>query len=55
MGSQCSILNDTEYNVWITHGINWPFFNAAVNFLLALAAVSAGWRKYKCGEGNRSF
>ena len=23
MGSSCSILNDTDHDVWITHGINW--------------------------------
>ena len=23
MGSQCSVLNDTENEVWITHGVNW--------------------------------
>lgn len=23
MGSRCSILNDTEHEVWITHGVNW--------------------------------
>ena len=24
MGSSCSILNDTEYEVWVTDRINWP-------------------------------
>ena len=42
MGSQCSILNDTQHNLWITHGINWPSFTAVVNFLLSLATISAG-------------
>jgi len=23
MGSTCSIVNDTEHDVWITHGVNW--------------------------------
>jgi hypothetical protein len=39
MGSKCSIFNDTEHDVWITHGINWPSFAAVVNFLLSLAIV----------------
>jgi hypothetical protein len=39
MGSKCSIFNDTEHDVWITHGINWPSFVAVVNFLLSLATV----------------
>ena len=41
MGSKCSILNDTEYNVWISHGINWPSLTASVTFLLSLATVGA--------------
>ena len=42
MGSKCSILNDTKYNVWITHGINWPSLTASVTFLLSLATVGVG-------------
>ena len=30
MGSSCSILNDTENDVWITHGVNWKIFIPAV-------------------------
>ena len=41
MGSRCSILNDTEHDVWITHGINWTVFKAAVGTVLALLAVLA--------------
>ena len=40
MGSSCSILNDTEYDVWITKRINWPLLMrvcvvVAVPFLIA--------------------
>ena len=41
MGSSCSILNDTEHDVWITHGINWPYLADVVSFLLSLARVGA--------------
>ena len=41
MGSRCSILNDTEHDIWITHGINWPSFTAAVSFLLTFARIGA--------------
>jgi len=30
MGSSCSILNDTENDVWITHGVNWKILIPAV-------------------------
>jgi hypothetical protein len=42
MGSKCSILNDTQHDVWITHGINWPSFVAVVTFLLSLARICTG-------------
>ena len=42
MGSKCSILNDTNHEVWITHGINWPSLDTAVKFLLGLAALGVG-------------
>ena len=49
MGSSCSILNDTEHDVWITHGVNWTVLIATVGAVLsllsggtALAALGAG-------------
>ena len=36
MGSSCSILNDTEHDVWITHGVNWTALIASVGGVLAL-------------------
>ncbi|CAB4024794.1 Hypothetical predicted protein [Paramuricea clavata] len=41
MGSKCSILNDTEYDVWITHGINWQSLVFAVDILLFVATMGA--------------
>ena len=40
MGSSCSVLNDTEYEVWVTDRINWPvligvFAGVAVPLLAA--------------------
>jgi len=48
MGSSCSILNDTEHDVWITHGVNWKVLIASVGGVaafvtggVALAALGA--------------
>jgi len=41
MGSRCSILNDTERNVWITHGVNWTVLRASVSVVAVLAGVAA--------------
>ena len=46
MGSSCSILNDTEYDVWITDRINWPVLigvSAGVSALLLSAGVIAAF------------
>ena len=45
MGSSCSILNDTEYEVWVTDRINWPVLigvsaGVAVPLLIAGAIVT---------------
>ena len=42
MGSKCSILNDTEHDVWITHGVNWTALIASVGGVLALVTGGAG-------------
>jgi len=36
MGSSCSILNDTEHDVWITHGVNWTALIASLGGVFAL-------------------
>lgn len=41
MGSSCSILNDTEHDVWITHGVNWTVLVASVGGVLALLSGGA--------------
>ena len=41
MGSSCSILNDTEHDVWITHGVNWTALIASVGGVLALVSGGA--------------
>ena len=45
MGSSCSVLNDTEYEVWVTDRINWPVLigvsaGVAVPLLIAGAIVT---------------
>ena len=45
MGSSCSVLNDTEYEVWVTDRINWPVLigvsaGVAVPLLIAGAVVT---------------
>ena len=40
MGSSCSIVNDTEYDVWITHGVNWTVLTYTLLGVFSL--VSAG-------------
>ena len=49
MGSSCSIVNDTEFDVWITHGVNWTVLTVTLLGVLsfvpvggALAALGAG-------------
>ena len=39
MGSKCSILNDTEHNVWITHGINWQVLTPIVHFVFPVVRM----------------
>lgn len=41
MGSKCSILNDTEHDLWIAHGINWKAVYCISNGLLGLVNVGA--------------
>ena len=41
MGSSCSVLNDTEYDVWITDRINWPVL-IGVSAGVAALLLSAG-------------
>ena len=41
MGSSCSILNDTEHDVWITHGVNWTALNASFAGVFALLTGGA--------------
>ena len=36
MGSSCSILNDTEYEVWVTERINWQVLAVSVGATAAL-------------------
>ena len=55
MGSKCSILNGTDRDVWITHGINWPSFTAVVGFLLSLATVCASAVNVNAGRALAVF
>ena len=42
MGSRCSILNDTEHDVWITHGPSWTVLMASLGGVLGLLTAGAG-------------
>lgn len=42
MGSSCSVLNDTEHDVWITHGVNWKVLIASVVGVGALLSAGVG-------------
>ena len=41
MGSSCSVLNDTEYEVWVTDRINWPVL-IGVSAGVAVPLLTAG-------------
>ena len=41
MGSSCSILNDTEYEVWVTDRINWQVL-IVVSVSVAVPVLTAG-------------
>ena len=41
MGSSCSVLNDTEYEVWVTDRINWPVL-IGVSAGVAVPLLAAG-------------
>ena len=41
MGSSCSILNDTEYDVWIIHGVNWNVIKYTVVGVAAVLSSAA--------------
>ena len=41
MGSSCSILNDTEHDVWITHGVNWAALIGTLGGVFALVTGGA--------------
>lgn len=51
MGSSCSILNDTEHDVWITHGVNWTVLLASVGGVLALLSGGAGLAAFGASAG----
>ena len=42
MGSSCSILNDTEYDVWITERINWQVLKGVSAGVAALLLIAIG-------------
>ena len=42
MGSSCSILNDTEFDVWVNHGINWTVLITSVSSVTALLTAGIG-------------
>ena len=42
MGSTCSILNDTEHDIWITHGVNWTVLIASVVGVVGVLTAGIG-------------
>ena len=51
MGSSCSILNDTEFDVWINHGVNWTVLMATVGGVAALLTAGIGALALGAGAG----
>ena len=51
MGSSCSILNDTEFDVWINHGVNWTVLTATVGGVAALVTGGIGALALGAGAG----
>ena len=51
MGSSCSILNDTEHDVWITHGVNWTVLIATLGGVGALLTGGIGLAALGAGAG----
>jgi hypothetical protein len=41
MGSSCSILNDTQHDVWITHREDWEILIAVIRGLVTLCEMGA--------------
>lgn len=52
MGSSCSILNDTKYDVWITHGINWHVLLGVTFGLLSIFAGAAALLALEAAEAE---
>lgn len=51
MGSSCSILNDTEFDVWVNHGVNWTVLIATVGGVAALLTAGIGALAIGAGVG----
>ncbi|XP_028405890.1 uncharacterized protein LOC114528451 [Dendronephthya gigantea] len=53
MGSKCSIFNDTQHDVWITHGVNWEVVITVVGglFVVLQAGATIGTLIAPKGEG----
>ena len=46
MGSRCSILNDTEDDVWITHGVNWEAIRLTARYMFRFLQAGASAAEY---------
>ena len=51
MGSSCSILNDTEYDVWIIHGVNWNAIKFTVGGVAVVLSTAATLASLGAGAG----
>lgn len=51
MGSSCSILNDTEFDIWVTHGVNKTALLATVGGVAAVFTGGIGLAGVAAGAG----
>ena len=52
MGSSCSIINDTEYDVWMHHGVNWTVLIGTVSGVGVLLTAGAAGVAIAAGAGG---
>ena len=51
MGSSCSILNDTDFDAWINHGVNWTVLTTTVGGVAGLVTGGIGALALGAGAG----
>jgi hypothetical protein len=51
MGSACSVINDTEFTVWMYDEINYQCLVPAITGILALISAGIGFAAFLSGAG----